>query len=204
MPTGTINVAASIAGLSIQTTRTRTASGQISHEVSLPAATAGTLATRTGDDEGVFTLAGHDLLVNDVIDVYWASGVRYGMKVTAVSGNDVTAGGISGPGAGDVLPAVDTAVAVGQQVEVDTDFDGDKLEMIMIASTRRGHFDFQASGGSSLEAQELRAGEQWEWCSGVGITNPLASGVVDVLMVSNGDSSGAATLKMALIYNSDQ
>lgn len=204
MPTGTINVVASIAGLSIQASRTRTASGQISHEVSVPAAAAGSLKTRTGDDEGVFTLSGHSLAVNDIIDVYWDGGLRYGMKVTAISGDDVTAGGLSGPGAGDVLPDEGTALTAGEQTPVDTDFDGDKLEMILIVSTARSHFDFQDSGGASLEAQELTAGEPWDWCTNIGVLNPLAGNPVDTLMLSSGDSSGPATVKVALIYNSDQ
>jgi hypothetical protein len=158
MPTGMINIVASVAGLSIQASRTRTASGQISHEVTIPAAKTGTLTTRTGDDEGVFTLAaGHGLAVDDITDVYWTGGIRYGMKVTAVNGNEGTAGGVGGPGAGDALPTQDTPVTASKQVTVDTDFDGDKLEMIVMANTaqantKRAHFDFQDSGGINLHA----------------------------------------------------
>jgi hypothetical protein len=210
MPTGMINIVASIAGLSIQASRTRTASGQISHEVTIPAAKTGTLTTRTDDDEGIFTLAaGHGLVVDDVIDVYWAGGIRYGMKVSAVNGNDVTAGGVGGPGAGDVLPDQGTAVTVSKQVTVDTDFDGDKLEMIVVANTaqantKRAHFDFQDSGGLSLKAQELAGADPWDWSADTSIANPLAGNPVDRVKLSNGDSAAAAQVKIGVLYNSDE
>jgi len=207
MPTGTMTSVISIGSVSLQSSVSRTAAGEISHEVSLPAAVAGTLSTRTSDTEGVFTLSGHDLAVNDVIDVYWDGGLRYGMKVTAVSGDDVTAGGIGGSGdegAGDVLPDQGNSVNVDEQAALDTDFDGDKVEMIVVMSTKRGHFDFQDSGGTSLEAGELTAYEPWQWVSASGITNPLAGNPVDSLKLSNGDPGAEATVKVGVIYNSDQ
>ena len=91
MATATNNSYINVGGLTIQSTVTRTASGQISHDVTLPAGKAGTLTTRTDDNTGVATLGtGHGIVQNDVVDVYWAAGVRYGMDVTAVNGNAVT------------------------------------------------------------------------------------------------------------------
>ena len=202
MPTATINLSGSIGGVSIQGIISRTAEGQISQEVSLPAGEAGSLKTRTGDDEGVFTITGHSFQVNDIIDVYWSGGLRYGMKVTAVAGDDVTAGGVGGPGAGDNLPAQDTAVVVDEQVVINTDFDGDDLEMIAVHSNRRGHVDFQDSGSASLKAQELTVNEPWWWASGTGVANPLTGNPVDKALVSNGDSANAATLKIGVLYDS--
>jgi len=178
MPTGTMNMTLSAGGITIQGLASRTAEGQISQEVSLPAAEAGTLSTRTADDEGTFTIAGHGFVVGDILDVYWSGGVRYGMKVTAVSGNDVTAGGVTGPGAGDVLPAASTAVAVDEQVVINTDFDGDNVRIIALQSTRTGHFDFQDVGSASLHAASLTASEPWWWVSGTGVSNPLAGNPV--------------------------
>jgi hypothetical protein len=126
------------------------------------------------------------------------------MKVTAVNGDDVTAGGVTGPGAGDVLPAASTTVTVNTQHVVDTDFDGDKLEMIAVVSPVRGHFDFQDSGGLSLEARELEANDPWTWATNIGVTNPLSGNAVDSLMLSIGDTTAAKTVKVALVYNSDQ
>ncbi|MGQ9649567.1 MAG: hypothetical protein ACUVXJ_05625 [Phycisphaerae bacterium] len=80
-----------------------------------PAGTAGTLTTRTDADNGVITLqAGHGLQPNDMVDVSWAGpagsgGIRR-MKVSSVSGNDVTVW--AAVGASDALPAQGTAVVV--------------------------------------------------------------------------------------------
>jgi hypothetical protein len=127
MPTAKITSTLSIGGVSMYSSITRTEEGQIGQEVTLPKATAGTLSTRTDDDTGVVTLAsGHGLRVSDVVDVYWDAGIRYGMDVTAVNGDDVSVN----LGAGDVLPAQDTAVTVSKQVTVNTDFDGDDMVMI--------------------------------------------------------------------------
>ena len=200
MPTATNSSYISIAGITIQSSQSRTASGQISHEVSLPVGSAGTLSTRTDDDTGVATLsAGHGLVFGDVVDVYWDGGVRYGMDVTAVDGNDVTID----LGAGDVLPAQDTALVVTKVVVIDTDFDGDLMEMIAAASTKRGHIAFRDSTPTVLKAVELTANEAWAWATGTEITNPLAGNPVNDIRASNGDASAAATLKLGVLYDSE-
>jgi len=135
--------------------------------------------------------------------------------VTEVMSDDVTVGGQATSssssctpeptgGAGDPLPEQDDPLSAGKQVPVDTNFDGDKLDMILLVSSKRSHFDFQDTLGANLEVGELTANEPWQWISGVGVANPLAGSPVDQLRLSNGDSSGQATVKLALIYNSDQ
>ena len=92
------------------------------------AAKTGSLSTRTDDNTGVATLStGHGILTNDVVDVYWDGGVRFGMLAT-VSGNAVSLDG----GAGDNLPAQDTAVTVVKQTPIEVNFDGDTLKIIGI------------------------------------------------------------------------
>jgi len=46
------------------------------------------------------------------------------------------------------------------------------------------------------------AGEGWTWATDTGVTNPLAGDPVGKAMVSNGDSTGAATLKIGILYDS--
>ena len=94
-------------------------------------------------------------------------------------------------------------MTVSEQTVLDTDFDGDKLEMIVLVSTQKGHFDFQDSGSASLEACEVFAKEPWEWCSGTSHTNPLAGNPVDTLRISNASSSSTAAFKIGVLYNSD-
>jgi len=203
MATSTINITGSVGGVTIQGQVSRTAEGQISQDPVLPAANAGTLSTRTSDTAGTLTLgAGHDISTGDTIDIFWtASGVQkcaYGATVGTVAGTSVPFTGASG----DVLPALDSAITADEVVEVDTDFDGDYVEIIMLHSTRAGHFDFQDSGSASLHEDVLLASEPWFWFSELGYTNPLTGNPVDKLLLSNADSVNSATVKLGVLYDS--
>ena len=199
MPTGNESYSATIAGISINGTRSRTATGQIAHEVNLPAGKAGTLTTRTDDNTGEATLgAGHGLQQNDVVDVFWTGGVRYGMDVGVVVGNVVPIDG----GAGDALPVQDTALVVTKVVTIDTDFDGDLMRMIVAHSTKRAHLAFRDSVPTVLKAVELNADEPWSWVSDTQITNPLTGNPVNDIRATNGASDAAATLKIGVLYES--
>ena len=200
MPIGTISNNIALAGISIQSSISRTASGQISHELTLPAAEAGTLSTRTSDTAGTATLAsGHGISTGVVVDIFWDGGVAYGATVGTVSGTSVP---FTGAG-GDVLPAQGTAITMDKQVEINTDFDGDDMKMLAVVCTKRGHIHFQEEDGTGIEAQELLAQEGWTWATDTGITNPLAGNPVGQVMVSNGDSTGTATLKIGVLYDSE-
>ena len=203
MPTGTISSTTTVAGLSIQTLTTKTASGALpGQEKSLPAGNAGSLTTRTDDDDGEITAdsAEHTIETGDVVDVYWSGGIRYGMTVGTVDGTAIPVSG----GAGDALPVADTDVVVTERVVLDLDFDGDKVEMIVATSTQRCHLDFLDSGDATLHAQEIEADESWDWVDGNGSSNPLTGNPVDELHVSNGSATAAATFKLAGLYNSDE
>jgi len=196
-----MSVAGSIAGLTIQGVISRNGEGQVGAQVALGAGEAGTLKTRIDDDEGTFTVSGHTFQVGDVVDIYWGGGVRYGMVVSAVNGDDFTAGGAGGPGAGDSLPAQDTAIVADEQVEVDIDFDGDSMTLIVVHSTRRAHVDFIDSGAASLKAVELTANEPWMWAD-QGFTRPITGNPVDKALISNGDPQNAATLTIGVRLDS--
>ena len=202
MPTGTVSAVASVGGLSIQTTQNRSAAGLIGHEVNLPKADKGELTTRTSDTAGTLTMdsAGHGIETGDKIDIYWDGGLAYEATVGTVSGTSVPFTGAHG----DVLPANNTDVTADVLVPLDTDFDGDKLEMIVMASTKRGHYLFDDGGALELAEGELVAGEPLQWVADTGVTNPLTGNPVDDLYVTNGDGDAAATLKIGLIYNSDE
>jgi hypothetical protein len=93
----------------------------------LVAAQTGTLTTRTNNTDGVCTLdTGHGIVTGKV-DVYWATGVRYGVDAV----RDVNAITISG-GAGDNLPTEDDPVTVVIPTVIEVNFDGDTLEIIGI------------------------------------------------------------------------
>jgi hypothetical protein len=197
---GTISSTIYVGGVVLQSTKSRTAGGQIGLEESLPAGNAGTLSTRTDDNTGVVTLGeGHGLAVNDVVDLYWAAGLRYGMTVTAVNGNAVSVDG----GTGDVLPAQGTAIVCTKVVDLICVFDGDLLSMIAAQSDKRSHIVFRSAVPADIEAVELTANEDWEWVIDTVIQNPLAGGDVATVRASNGDSAAAATLKVGVLYDSD-
>lgn len=199
MPTSRLSIAGDIGGAAIAATILRTASGQINHDVQLPAAKAGTLTTRTSDTEGTITLgAGHGITTGQTVDVYWAGGRRYDVTVGTVSGNDVP---ISA-GAGDVLPAEDSAVLVAPQLVVDTDFEGDLVELIGALCAKRGRIGFYDGVTLNLNV-DLVANEPWFWASGGTATNPLVGDAVTEARVSQ-EHTVATTLKLGVLYNSDQ
>jgi len=197
MPTGTISITAAVAGISIQSTISRTGGGQEAHEVSLPAGQAGTLTTRTDDDTGEVTLTATPAVEqNDIVDVYWAGGKRVGMTVGIVVGNAVPIDG----GAGDVLPTEDDAVIVTERVQVDDiEFDGDSIKLLVIGCSQRASIDFEESGPASIAVFEITAAnEEYHWADEQGVSNPLTGNPVIQAQCSNG-STTAATLKLGVI-----
>ena len=202
MPTGQISSDVSLAGISFTSTVTRTESGQISHEVTLPAAEAGTLSTRTDNEEGTATLGeGHGIETSDLVDIYWSGGCRRGVTVGTVDGTSVPFGEGENIGAGDNLPTQGTAIFVAERVPINTDFDGDDVVMIAVHSTQRCQVDFEDSEDASLAALELAAEEVWTWMSDQPATNPLAGNPVDEIQATSGVAT-AATLKIGVLYDS--
>lgn len=202
MPTGTIGFDVTLAGISCTSVVTRTESGQISHEVALPAAKAGTLSTRTDNEEGTATLgAGHGIETSDLVDIYWSGGCRRGVTVGTVDGTSVPFGEGENIGAGDNLPTQDTAIFMAERVPIDTDFDGDLVEMIAVHSTKRCQVDFEDSDDASLTALELAADEVWTWIKDQPASNPLTGNPVDQIQATSGLAE-AATLKIGVLYDS--
>lgn len=144
----------------------------------LVAAQTGTLTTRTDDDTGVATLStGHGIESADVCDVYWADGVRHGMTAT-VATNAVSLDG----GAGDNLPAEDTAVTVVKQTAIEVNFDGDTLEIIGIFyrntsdSGAKAHLDLQDAGDATIKEVDL-------------VTEKANGGMSKIWDIENGDTN---------------
>lgn len=205
----TYGVSLACAGVSIQKSVTRSGDGSIGHEVTLPAAKAGTLSTRTDNDTGVVTLSGgHGIATSDVVDVYWTvsgGGVRYGMTAT-VATNDVTVDG----GAGDNLPAQASAVTLVKQVTIVTAIDGDNVEILGFSLeftdasnvTSKGHVDCQDSGDASIEEIDLTANTPVVYDIDGGASNVFTGNIITTVKASNGDSSNSATLKIVGVQDS--
>ena len=200
MPTGTINLNATLGGISITGSMASSDAGLINHEVTLSAGVAGTLSTRGGDTAGTLTLAAdHGITDGLVIDIYWTGGVAYGATVGTVSGTSVPFTGA----AGDVLPTEDDAIIACVVTTIDTDFDGDLVSMILVQATQRAHLNFIDSGTASLETVEIAAANGWwAWDENMSYTRPITGNPVDAIIASSG-SATAATLKVAVLYDSD-
>lgn len=198
----TVNYSGAIAsgGVSISWTQNRTADGSIAADPTIPVALAGTLSTRTDDDTGVFTGSGSGLLSeNDVVDVYWTGGRRYGMAIGTPSGSTYPLEG----GAGDVLPAQATAITVAEQTVVNVTIDGDNLEILGLqlfksdaASTARGHITFKDAAADAIAQIDLDANEAQVYDIDAGFTNPFTGDVIATAHATQSDSSATATLKI--------
>ena len=201
MQTGRISSSIAVGGISFSATVTRQAEGQVSHVVELAAGFAGQISAA-----GVDNLAtGHGIEIGDVIDVHWDDPTdgthkcRRGLEVDASDTNDIEFDETPA-GEGDALPAVGTDVVVSVQSVVNTDWDGDDLEMIAVKSTQRASADFR-DAAASLHSLKLPAGETWSWASEQGFANPFTGNPVTEIRLSNGSTS-AATFYVGLLYQS--
>ena len=208
--TFTYGVSISGGGLSVTQSIARTGDHPNTYEVTLPVGTAGTLSTRTDDDTGEITAAGHTLIVGDKVNVFWDGGRRYGMTVSAVVGNVVTVGtGAGEVGAGDVFPAQATAIVITKQVQINTQIDGDEIEIIGIvaeapnpSSTAKAHIDMQDTGGASIEAIDLSANQPRVYDIAGGVTNIFSGNLITKTMAANGSATDVLTLKILSLEDS--
>lgn len=198
MSSSILTISGEIAGAPLNSTLSRSADGAIRHgPITLPAAEAGTLSTRTTDTTGELTIAGTTLQIGDTIDIYWDGGRRYDVDVDNVVGDDVTFSG----GASDILPAASTPITTAEQISIATDFDGANLVAIGALANARGHLSFQEAGATELSV-DLTAKEAWFWVDQSTAVNPLASTVVGTVKASQAGSNGAATLDLGVLYDS--
>lgn len=196
-----VSVAITTIASGIETTRrvVREAEFPLTFDLTLPAAKAGSLTTRTDDNTGVATLsAGHGLVTSDVVDVYWSGGYRRGMTAT-VATNAVTIDG----GAGDNLPLANTAVTLSKQVTLPTPaFDGDSCPLWFLNCNTRVSLDLLDDSDVSVQVLEIPAGEAILWIDGQGTTSPIAGNEIGSIVVSNADSSSTTSvLRGTFLYD---
>jgi hypothetical protein len=165
----------------------------------LVAAQTGTLTTRTDNDTGVATLTTGHGIVNGKVDVYFASGVRYGMDAT-VSTNEITIDG----GAGDNLPTQSDPITVVIPTVVNVNFDGDELEMIGVFyrnpsdTGAKAHLSLIDAGDAIIEEIDLvhetaNGGLDAVWNIEAGDTNVFTGNRITDGTTSH-DSTSAGTL----------
>ena len=188
---------------SINQSKIRSSDDLIDVAVTLPAGKSGTLTTRTDDNTGIVTVAsGHGITDSDTVDVYWSTGRRYGVDVTATDSTTISID----LGAGDNLPAQSTAVVICKQVVVNKAIDGDNVKIIgfsaeLAASTGFGSritfFDAASGGGSAVGSGiDLDPNSPFVIDVEGGATNLLTGSPILSFVASNGDGSNACTLKI--------
>jgi len=201
----TINVNFECGGIRINKSYARSADHANPYQpADIPAAKAGTLTTRTGDDVGVITMgAGHGLTTGMIVDVYWTGGVRYGVAITVDVNAVTTADGDHTAGA--VLPAQSTALVVCKQVEIATAIDGDNASVLAVsleyaaASTAKGHVHFCETDDTSVADFDLEADKPLLLDLDQDIANPLTGELIGVCYASHADTVNAATLKIVTL-----
>lgn len=172
-------------------------------EIPLAAAKTGTLTTRTDNDTGSLTMtAGHGITTGSGLDVYWniggVPGSRRNMTVGTVAGDVVPIDG----GIGDNLPAAASAITAMVPVAKELRWDGDDMQILAITADAQA--TMVLTGDDNVEdfgVQIVTPNQLYEWHTGSGVTNPIATDVITKVFCSHGDSTGVRTLKIAVGYN---
>ena len=201
----TLRLTGSIAGVGVDAALTRTASGIVpGQSVSLAAGKAGSLSTRTDDNDGVLTLAAdHGITDGKVISIFWTAAdgrpaFAYRAIVGTVSGASVPFTGA----AGTALPAASTAIVASVEIELDVDFDRDSLVVFEAHSDQIVGMNFETAVDASVGSAVRAAGEPLVYVAGAGFTLPITGDPVDALRLANG-STVASSFRMAGLYDSE-
>ena len=201
----TINYAVTISGLggSIQRTTPRTGEGGIVAEVPLPAGKTGQLTTRTDNETGTLTMSGgHGITTGAIIDLYWATGARFGILVGTVATNSVPIGA-DNSGTGDNLPTNLTNVVASVQVPFNVAIDGDELGLVCLqnvyannTATDASRIGFLDGTNDPIASIKLTGNTPRVFDVEGGDSNPFTGDPITHAVASNGSSSAASVLKI--------
>lgn len=191
---------AKVGGESLSENLNIDADAAIVHNVSIPAAEAGSLSTRTDADTGVITAdeSGHGITDSDLVDVYWTGGSRRGMTVSSVVGALISVDA----GNGDDFPTQGTEVAVVIPTTLDLEVLGTNVAAIALYTEARGQFVFHDAGGEEL-FKRLDDGAVYIWHEDEGLDNPITGDSIESVKVSHENTSAAKTMKVAVTYDND-
>jgi len=198
MPQMTITTRASVLGKTIEVDQTITADSSVIVDPSLAPAKSGTLTTRTDANTGTLTMStGHGITTGARLDVYWATGYRYGMTVGTVSTNSVPIDG----GAGDDLPTANTAiVAMVPQLETLTIDDTDDVQGMAVTCRSKALAVFRDATDATILAAEVTTGSDYLW-DGSGTVPLGASNDVKDVYLSHADTANTRQINVAILRN---
>lgn len=199
--TASVTKAHSLGGVDFPEGQSINGDGAIVHDIVTDLAWAGSLTTRTDDDEGTITLDDSDHVVTTGmrVDLYWDGGSRRGCTVGTVAGNAVPFSG----GAGDNLPTEDSDIIIGIPTELDIQVDGDNVLAVLLYLSLRGQFTFTDSGNVEKFNQVIGAEQAFDWNKNSGVVNPLAGDTIAKVFVSSADPETQATARVGVLYNND-
>lgn len=170
------------------------------YEMTVAAAIAGELTTRTDNDTGVVTVAsGHGILDTDTVDLYDEDGalLRKDVDVTAVSATTISINA----GSGDNLPAANEVVNVAKQQTLNCNIDGDAIQIIGVilevpGATSEGRALFEDAAGDDIADLTLVANKSQISHVAAGASNPFAGDPITVARISNGNTTLAGVFKI--------
>lgn len=193
-----VSQAHSLGGVSFPESRSLTADGFIVHDVSVAAAQAGALTTRTDDDTGVVTMddSTHTIALSDRVDVYWTGGKRRGMAVTDVTDSAVTINA----GSGDNLPTEDTELVLSVPEELDVAVAGAQVVGLLAYIAAPGQVVFAASGAAEIATWSIGDTVSRIWHNEDGTDNPVTGSTIETVYVSHSDEA-AATARIGVLYD---
>jgi len=166
-----------------------------SEQTTADACIAGVLTTRTDADDGVITVASHDITTSDTISIFYTGGYKRNATVTETTETTITFTSEDG----EDLPAGDAAVTVAKEAVIDVDFIGDNLKALAIACDNECQMSFYSAAAAELFSVRVEAGYGFVWYDGINYTNPLASGTVAYIQTANaGTTDKTVTLNMVL------
>lgn len=204
MPTVTHAQSITGGGVSIQSLPiVRTNSGPIGLEDTLDAAKTGQLTTRTDANTGTLTMAsGHGITTGQIIDIFWAGGVQYGVTAGTVSVNSVPIDS----GIGDDLPTNMTAITAVVQKSINLAIDGDETDLIaMVVETvdktlrTAAHVQFLDVDEDEIAEIDLITNVPQVWDIAGGAANPFTGDPITHLKASQGNVTSTETYTLKIV-----
>jgi hypothetical protein len=148
--------------------------------VTLDAATEGSLTTRTSDTAGVITVTSHPFAAPDIIDIYWDGGKQLECTISGTTATTITFSG----GNGDVLPAQDTDVLAFEPTEILQVVTKTKQQAMLI--TTNGRIVVRTNSVTvPSDTWEFEANDGFSWRESGIFANPFAANVT-AFWLSNG------------------
>ncbi len=171
--------------------------GHVSSPVTVPAAQAATLTTRTNGTSGSLTMtsSSHGITTGQRVDLYWTGGHCYGAVVGTVSGTTVPISSVAG---GDALPSASTAILVGICTSVAFPCTGNNMQVLVMDTPQSGYFVFN-DGSANNYAAFVTGGQGAMWVTGDAGANPLAGAAVTTLYVSHNGTSAVTAMRAGYI-----